>query len=210
MIAYIEDRVIDIRKSRITLVMPRSSRYLDSLFVYSRKNNTEPEEIAALIHNESDWNCYSVSQAGAAGLTMLMPSTAHELGLSPIYRIEDFEKNEDKYSRGEITREERDNFRINYSKELISIDNKEKIDERFNPYKSMAGGIEYFDRSKREYENSVLCYAAYNAGPERVNEWIITGWKGEIDKIQYPETRRFVDNIITSLKEIDEVDWKSY
>lgn len=198
MIAYLEDRVVNVRKSRIISAIPRSSRYLDSLFVYS--NN--PEEISAIVHNESDWTPYAVSQAGAAGLTMMMPSTAYELGLSPIYRLEDFEENENKYSKGEITREERDNFRKSYSEELISMNTKEKIDARFNPYESMKGGIKYSDKIKKEYKNPLISYAAYNAGPEKVNEWIRTGWNGEINEIQYPETKKFVENVASSLKKI--------
>ena len=208
-IEFLENRVIDIRKSRIKAAIPKSERYIDYIFSYSQKRNLEPEEVVALISCESGWDNYAVSQMGAAGAAMLMPQTANNLGLSPIYNLEEFVENEERYSRGEITKGQRDDFRKDYSGELRSIRDK-GVDARFDIEKSILTGIRLMGDMRELFDDRVLSLAAYNAGSGVVDEWMMNGWKGRIDEIRYPETRKFVNNMMESLEEIKNVDWRRY
>lgn len=65
---------ISFRKHRIERIMPQSKKYLDSLFIYSFECRVEPEEVAALIQHESNWNPNAISRGGAVGLTQVRPS----------------------------------------------------------------------------------------------------------------------------------------
>ena len=74
MIEYLEKKIVDFKKSRIKDIMPESSPYIDSLFAYSHRSNIEPENMAAVIFSESEWNPYATSEKGAKGLMQLMPN----------------------------------------------------------------------------------------------------------------------------------------
>ena len=209
MIEFLENRVVDIRKSRIKAAIPKSEGYIDYIFSYSQGRNLEPEEVAALISCESGWDNYAVSPMGAAGMSMIMPQTASSLGLSPIYRLEEFVENEERYSRGEITKGQRNKFRKDYSDELRSIRDK-GVDARFDAERSILAGIRLMGDMKYLFDDRVLSMAAYNAGSGAVDKWMTDGWKGSIDGIRYNETRKFVKNIMVYLEEIKGVDWVGY
>ncbi len=201
MIQFLEERVIEIRKSRIREIIPKSSRYIDSLFVYSNREGVNPEEIAAMFNVESGWDNYAVSQRGAAGIPQLMPQKAYELGLWPIYKYDEYIENEKMFSEGKITISERDNFISNYVKELKSLNDK-SIDARFDPYLSMSAGIVLKGELSNRYRNPDMAHAAYNAGSGAVDNWVDDGWNGSDMGIPYGETRNYVKKVNLTIDEL--------
>ena len=141
------------RKLRIRSIMPRSEKYLDSLFAYSKEYNVNPEDIAAIIQNESSWRYGVISKKGAIGL-MQINSEYH------------------------------------------------KIKNPINPYENMRVGIKYFGELKTKYKKPEVSYAAYNAGPTRVDEWIFKGWNGDYKTIPYKETREYVKRINSTIDDL--------
>ena len=94
----------------------------------------------AIIRAESNFNPLAVSKNGAAGLMQVMPATARDLGLKvPQYQ----DKRKPKLNA--------------------------KIDERFDPHKSLHAGLAYFKMLLEKYKgNLTLALGAYNIGPGKV------------------------------------------
>ena len=106
------------------------------------ENGVELELALALVKQESNMNPFAVSKAGAAGLCQLMPSTAREMGLK-VPKYDD--------PRRPIK--------------------DPKVDERFDPEKSLEAGMRYLGKMLRRYNgNPPLALSAYNAGPGRTGE----------------------------------------
>ena len=56
--------------------------YGDEITAAARRNGVDPALLAGLVRQESNFNAAAVSQAGARGLTQLMPATAAGLGVA--------------------------------------------------------------------------------------------------------------------------------
>jgi len=124
----------------------------------------------SLVHQESRNKTGLTSSVGASGLMQLMPGTAKEM-----------------------------------AKELgVPYDsNKLLHDREYN----RALGEQYLKKLMAQYGSTPLALAAYNAGPTNVNKWIekygdprtsdtdIVDW---VDSIPYPETKKYVNNIMLS------------
>ena len=198
-IRLVKENAENFRKRKIKELMPESSEYLNLLFDSCREYDFKPEEMAATFDTESEWNTYAISPSGAAGIPQLMPQTAHDLGLRPIFKYNEFIENERRYSDGKITRNERDRFRNDYADELISLRDK-RLDARFNPRKSIPAGANYYNELRKKYDNSQMASAAYNAGPYAVDKWMDNGWKGNYRTIPFDQTRRYVKNVNLKLE----------
>jgi len=75
-------------------------------------------------------------------------------------------------------------------------------DELYNPEKNIEIGTKYLDELLEKYDgNRVLAFAAYNAGPRRVDNWLNES-SGTLDvyrfieSIPYKETRGYVQNVL--------------
>lgn len=68
--------------------MPTSMTYKEMVDAAASKYGTDPNLIAAVIEQESDWKATEKSSAGAVGLMQLMPETAESMGLSADQRTD--------------------------------------------------------------------------------------------------------------------------
>ena len=76
------------------------------------------------------------------------------------------------------------------------------VDDLYIPETNIKFGNWYLDNLFNEFDgNLVLVLAAYNGGRGNVNKWIKEGkFRGEvqeIDLIPFPETRKFVSNVLS-------------
>jgi len=132
-----------------------------------------PELVMAIARQESELNQNVESPVGAQGMMQVMPATAKAVAK---------------------------NIGVPYSL------NRLKTDWKYNA----ALGIGYLDEMLERYNGSyVLAAAAYNAGPHRADRWIrehgdprLPGTNTEqwIEKIQYRETRNYVQRVLESLQ----------
>jgi soluble lytic murein transglycosylase-like protein len=67
--------------SRPTRVQPPTQPFDDAVSVAADQHGLDPKLLHALVTVESAYQAEAVSQAGAAGLTQLMPGTARDLGV---------------------------------------------------------------------------------------------------------------------------------
>ncbi len=77
--------------------------------------------------------------------------------------------------------------------------------ELFDPQKNLKAGIMYFEKLLTTFDNNlVYALAAYNAGPNRVKQWIKTTFKStnpllEIENIPFKETKQYVKLIYRNI-----------
>jgi len=131
------------------------------------KYKIAPSYIYAITRQESSFDEYANSPAGAKGYMQLMPRTAKEtarkIGLTNY-------KGTKQLSEGEI------NLQL---------------------------GSAYLNMLLKRYQgNRILATAAYNAGPNRVDRWLVNAQKNSlsmdswVESIPYNETRRYVKNVL--------------
>ncbi|MGB8955648.1 MAG: lytic transglycosylase domain-containing protein [Tumebacillaceae bacterium] len=68
---------------------PASGSYDDMIAQAAGRYGLEPSLLRAVIRQESGFNPYATSKAGAAGLMQLMPATARSLGVSNVFDPEE-------------------------------------------------------------------------------------------------------------------------
>ncbi|WP_230874806.1 transglycosylase SLT domain-containing protein [Methylomonas sp. LL1] len=130
----------------------------------ANQQNLDPALIFALIRQESAFDEFAGSSAGAVGLMQLMPKTAQQIA-------------------GE--------FNENWSNDFNLL----------NPDINLRFGSFYFKKVLNQFDgNVVLAAAAYNAGVNRVKQWLPKTqslpadiW---IETIPYKETRGYVSSVI--------------
>jgi soluble lytic murein transglycosylase-like protein len=122
---------------------PSAATIDDHVKNYSTKQEIDPEFVASVIRQESQFNPKARSPKGAQGLMQLMPGTAQSLG----------------------------------------------VKDAFNPAENIDGGTRYLRQLLEQYHgDAIKALAAYNAGPQRVDQY-----KGVPP---YRETRQYVARII--------------
>lgn len=136
--------------------------------------NVDPLLVASIIRVESKFNTHDVSHAGAVGLMQLMPDTAQWAA--------DTIRKQNSASGAAVRRLPND------AKQLAS------------PQYNILIGTWYVQHLLKQFKgNRVAAIAAYNAGPQRVTNWLKAGiWNGEledINNIPVGETRHFVDRV---------------
>ena len=62
-----------------------SGQYDDLITETARRYGVDPELVRAVVRQESGFNAYAVSSAGAGGLMQLMPATARGLGVENVF-----------------------------------------------------------------------------------------------------------------------------
>lgn len=74
------------------------------------------------------------------------------------------------------------------------------LEDLHDPGINIKFGSWYIANLMQEYEELPLAIAAYNAGRGTVKSWMEEGiWEGnpeELDKIPFPETRKYVENVL--------------
>ncbi len=167
-----------------------------------------PVLVFALIENESKGNKYAISNAGACGLTQIIPETAIELGMK-IYIDENYEKYKKFWKDYRI--EEKNffkNVKDNNARDIAyrALKNKymaklyiEKYKENLRKYKDerfekgIEKGIELLAYLLKKHKGNILfALAEYNAGPI-AKEYGIP---------PFEETVKYVSNIIKDLQEV--------
>jgi soluble lytic murein transglycosylase len=132
----------------------------------------DPLLVASVIRVESKFQTEDVSHAGAIGLMQLMPNTA--------LWITNQAQSEGKPIKG---------YSAGQSPTSLGI-----------PTVNIQLGSWYIHHLIDQFQgNEVAAIAAYNAGPQRVQQWLTTGqWDGQLvtsDKIPVGETRHFVGRV---------------
>lgn len=133
--------------------------YAEYVERYATQYGVPPEAVFALIKTESGFDSAAVSDAGAIGLTQLMPDTFRWL-------------------TDEILFDHLDDGMI------------------YDPETNVRYGTYYLSRLYDQFGSWKLAFAAYNAGPGRVIEWLeddhYADGEGGLKKIPITETRRHV------------------
>lgn len=149
-------------------------RYKESVDLYSKKLNLDPNIILAIIRQESLFNQKARSGVGATGVMQLMPKTA----LSEYKRIK---KNSPDYiDKSNLNSDKRFSYRLKEDPDLnISL------------------GVYHFNGLVNLYKNNIVhVLSAYNANPTALNKWLAR-YKGEdllsfIEDIPYSETKTYI------------------
>jgi len=129
----------------------------------SKEYNVSAALIKAIMYQESRGNSKAVGYCGEAGLMQFMPLTARSVGINLIFEDADFGECDD-YAR-EYANRLKDEIKDK------SLDEIKKIDERFDPHKSIMAGANHIKSLQDVFKENILAIiAAYNAGMGRVKE----------------------------------------
>ena len=144
-------------------------RYQSLIQEHATQVHVNPLLVASVIRVESKFDPHDVSSAGALGLMQLMPSTAQ--WITTMRSAED--------------------------PNLKPIPQNSNISQ---PSVNIALGTWYIQYLiKRFHGNEVAAIGAYNAGPQRVSNWLSAGtWDGRLPSIMsipVGETRHFIDRV---------------
>lgn len=167
----------------------------------ARGCEADPLLFLALIRRESNFDCFAVSSAGAAGLTQMMPATALGLGIKNVYNPDYLGEagsllDQERKARGQamaaLYRMSEGNSlecaveaRGLMQRAMDLCQQREKLyvryrnellesraDDRLNPAISIEFGYRYFCSLLKEHGGDVsLALAAYNAGSSKVKDF---------------------------------------
>ncbi len=129
----------------------------------SKEYNVSADLVKAIMYQESRGNPKAVGSCGEAGLMQFMPQTAKSVGINLIFEDANFGECDDdaKEYANRLKNEIKDK----------SLDEMKKIDERFDPYKSIVAAAKHIKDLQDVFKDNVLAIiAAYNAGMGRVKE----------------------------------------
>jgi len=138
-----------------------------------------PLLVASVIRVESKFKRTNVSHAGAVGLMQLMPQTAQWIA-------QQAQQNPEVANQLNKLRDSSGQIQLGTASANIQL------------------GSWYIHYLMQQFDgNQVAAIAAYNAGPQRVSQWISSGqWDGQlstISEIPVGETRHFVDRVFYNL-----------
>lgn len=144
-------------------------RYQGVIQYHAAQVHVDPLLVASVIRVESKFDPNDVSSAGAIGLMQLMPPTAQWIA----------------------------SMRSSKAPNLKSISLNADIRK---PTVNIALGTWYIQYLiARFHGNEVAAIGAYNAGPQRVSNWLSSGtWNGRLSSIMsipVGETRHFIDRV---------------
>ena len=138
----------------------------------ARLNRVDPYLVMALIRQESGFNPKAVSGPGARGLMQLRSPTANQV------------------AREQSPREPAAQRRRARSAGNLS-----------SPNNNLRAGCRYLSEMTRDFSGNLeQALAAYNAGPERVRQWLSGHSYPEpaafVESIPFPETRAYVEAVL--------------
>lgn len=140
--------------------------YTDIIHEKSRIHGLDPYFVKGLIRQESLFDTWSLSRAGARGLMQIMPETGE--------RVYEASKKSQPYDP----------------------------DDLYKPDFNIELGMQYLRQLQERFgKNEIHLLISYNAGPHVLKNWLqrFSGIKDPdvfIESIPYPETRRYVQNIL--------------
>ena len=163
-------RIANADSSQSTLAHLYPDYYWKEVIKASREADLDPYLILAVIRQESFFNEYAVSRAGARGLMQIMPHTGRRLARSMGLRR--FE-----------------------SRALFDPSVSIRMGSRF-----LGDQVRAFDNGPTSGMGFQLGLAAYNAGPHIVRKWIsrfpLEDPDAFVERIPYRETRQYVKKIL--------------
>lgn len=131
----------------------RISKFKHLIEAKAKKYNLDPNLLAGLIKQESNFNPYALSHCGAMGLGQIMPQTARHLGVK-----DPFNAAQNLDGAAKYLREQLDTFGDNVNKALAAYNAGPGAVKRYN-------GIPPY----RETQNYVRAITSYRAEIERMN-----------------------------------------
>jgi len=165
-------------------------RYDKLIQEQARKRGLDPALVKAIIYEESFFNPYAASQAGALGLMQVTPIALKEWLEAGGYKSET-----EAFAR-EFDR--------------VSWKNRTGIEARdllYQPEINLSIGCWYLKHLLKRYEDEKeplpIALAGYNAGPTHASRWNRPGADGKpltteefIKQIDFPQTREYVQKIL--------------
>lgn len=81
-----------------------------------------------------------------------------------------------------------------------------KTEDLENPETNIRFGLHHLARLRREFGDDITVLAAYNAGGKNVHDWLKESRRQhlEIEDIRFPETRKFVQEVLTTYRWLKE------
>ncbi len=193
------------RERAVKQVFEKYGSQVDSA---SLKYGLDRNLLAGIMSTESNADPYAISPCGAAGLMQLMPHTADELGVKPVYRLDYYLE---LHKRNKAEKKEMPSCIQEYADSLSeakkgrSPDELKAIDGRFDVGQNIDAAANYLKSLIKKYERNgeekyKLAIAAYNSGPWRIDTYCCRDGECRFDDTccisLYKETREYVPKVL--------------